>query len=198
MKWVMPFVRRKMGLESWMKRCECLDHRAFVTDVREDYDEVTGVLIGDATGNNRVFLQIHNRGSLAVAPADVRTLLLLARPDGAGNPPNLPPGWDARLQSADATAWTGASWVFADPGSPYRSPVIPLTAREPQVVEWVVDFQARGFAAGDTVTLKATLKPSAPAGTVVHGTLYVETYTPAFAERTGSVLAGIPYAYTVG
>ena len=40
-----------------------IDHRAFVTDVREDYDEVTGVLIGDATGNNRVFLQLHNRAS---------------------------------------------------------------------------------------------------------------------------------------
>ena len=141
-----------------------IDHRAFVTDVREDYDEVTGVLIGDATGNNRVFLQLHNRGSRPVAAADARSLLLLARTVGPGNPPDLPAGWDARIRAADATAWTGASWVFADAGNPYRSPALPLTARDPQVVEWTVDFQASGFAAGDTVIMLAFLT-TVPAST---------------------------------
>ena len=90
-----------------------IDHQQFVVDVRSDVDEVTGILIGDATGTNRVFLQVRNRGHVEVRPADVRALLLLARQDGAGNPPNLPAAWAARVVAGDATAWTGADWSFA-------------------------------------------------------------------------------------
>jgi hypothetical protein len=134
-----------------------LDHRLFVTDVREDYDETSGLLIADATGPNRVFLLLHSRGSLTVAPTDVRALLLLARPDGAGNPPNLPAGWDGRIQAGDTSIWAGPNWLFADPAGPYRSPVVRLTARDPQVVEWSVDFSTRGFAPGETVIMLAFL-----------------------------------------
>jgi hypothetical protein len=142
-----------------------IDHQQFVVDVRSDVDEVTGILIGDASGTNRVFLQLHNRGHVEVRPADVRALLLLARQDGAANPPNLPAGWAARVVAGDATAWTGADWSFADAGNPYRSPVQPLTAREPQVVEWVVDFNAAGFNAGDVVVMLAFLTTTAASTT---------------------------------
>lgn len=138
-----------------------IDHRAFTMDVQEDHVEATGLLLGDATGTNRVFLQLHNRGSRSLPPARVRALLLLAAQNGAGAVPDLPAGWDARIGNADTGAWTGA-WAFADPGAPYRSPVVPLGSREPQVVEWNVDFAARGFNVGDIVVLLAFLTTTAP------------------------------------
>lgn len=49
--------------------------------------------------------------------------------------------------------------------------------------------------AGVTRTIKITLKPTAPAGTVVHGTVYVDTFNPLVGQ--GSELIGIPYSYTV-
>jgi peptidoglycan hydrolase-like protein with peptidoglycan-binding domain len=138
-----------------------LDHRAFTMDVQDDHVEASGLLLADATGTNRVFLQLHNRGSRDVPAARVRALLLLAAQTGAGAAPDLPAGWDARLANADVTAWTGA-WTFADPPAPYRSPVVPLGSREPQVVEWQVDFAARGFNPGDTVVMLAFLTTTAP------------------------------------
>ncbi|MEU5041321.1 S8 family peptidase [Streptomyces griseorubiginosus] len=52
-------------------------------------------------------------------------------------------------------------------------------------------------AAGRTATMKLTLTPTAPVGTVVHGTVYVDTDT-ALSGVMGSELIGIPYSYTVG
>ncbi|MGI8758656.1 MAG: peptidoglycan-binding protein [Acidimicrobiales bacterium] len=133
-----------------------LDHQQFEMLVQEDYVEASGLQLADATGTNRVFLQIHNRGSLTVQPTRVRATLLLAAQTGAGAVPDLPAGWAARIQSADATNWTG-NWIFADPVNRYVSPIIALGPREPQVVEWNVDFAARGFNPGDTVVMLAFL-----------------------------------------
>ncbi|MFI9170822.1 S8 family peptidase [Streptomyces lincolnensis] len=52
-------------------------------------------------------------------------------------------------------------------------------------------------AAGRTGTMTLTLAPTAPAGTVVHGILYVDT-TTALGYANGSEITGIPYTYTVG
>ncbi|MFE1837153.1 hypothetical protein [Streptomyces sviceus] len=52
-------------------------------------------------------------------------------------------------------------------------------------------------AAGRTATMKLTLTPTAPVGTVVHGTVYVDTDS-SFSGAMGSELIGIPYSYTVG
>jgi hypothetical protein len=49
--------------------------------------------------------------------------------------------------------------------------------------------------AGATRTIKITIRPTAPAGAAVHGTVYVDTYNPLAGE--GSELIGLPYAYTV-
>ena len=83
----------------------------------------------------------------------------------------------ARTQAFDTslTSTTGDRW---DPQSAAVRPVF--------------------VAAGATATLQITLKPTAATGTSVRGTLYVDTYSPGISERTGSELAGIPYAYTVG
>ncbi|KUN73324.1 peptidase [Streptomyces canus] len=59
------------------------------------------------------------------------------------------------------------------------------------------DWNPVAAAAGRTATMKLTLTPTAPVGTVVHGTVYVDTDSP-FSGVMGSELIGIPYSYTVG
>ncbi|MCD7444431.1 S8 family serine peptidase [Streptomyces lincolnensis] len=59
------------------------------------------------------------------------------------------------------------------------------------------DWNPVTAAAGKTATMTLTLTPTAPVGTVVHGTVYVDTDT-SFGGLLGSELIGIPYTYTVG
>jgi hypothetical protein len=54
---------------------------------------------------------------------------------------------------------------------------------------------------GQTATINVTITPSAPAGTKVSGTLYVDdllTGIPPYGQIATDELAGLPYAYTVG
>jgi peptidoglycan hydrolase-like protein with peptidoglycan-binding domain len=148
-----------------------LDHRAFVQDIREDVDDVTRIQIADATGVNRVFLQLHSRGKTTVDAADLRALLLVAGMNPQGAAPNLPAGWAARVAAGDGSAWP-APWRFVDAANPFRQPAQALTAREPQIVEWRVNFADLGFAAGDTVCLLAfvTTDPGAPVPDVIDST----------------------------
>jgi hypothetical protein len=56
---------------------------------------------------------------------------------------------------------------------------------------------------GASATIDVTITPSGSAGTVVNGTLYVDTFATgtlnaAYAQFAGDELAGLPYSYTVG
>ena len=54
---------------------------------------------------------------------------------------------------------------------------------------------------GQTATVNVTITPSAAAGTVVSGTLYVDDFSadvPPYAQTSGNELAGLPYSYKVG
>ncbi len=51
---------------------------------------------------------------------------------------------------------------------------------------------------GQTRTISLTVKPSAPAGTVVRGMLYIDDFVDSLQFLSGSQLAALPYAYTVG
>jgi hypothetical protein len=57
-------------------------------------------------------------------------------------------------------------------------------------------FAPVSLAPGQTGTLTVTITPSAAKGSVVKGTLYVDTYNTY--AGTGDELVGIPYTYTVG
>jgi hypothetical protein len=57
------------------------------------------------------------------------------------------------------------------------------------------------IAPGASATLPVTITPSAPAGTVVSGTLYVDDLLaaiPPYSQFTGDEVAALPYEYTVG
>ncbi|MET8981903.1 S8 family serine peptidase [Streptomyces sp. NPDC004539] len=58
-------------------------------------------------------------------------------------------------------------------------------------------FTPLSVAPGKTGAMTLTLTPTAPAGTVVHGILYVATDTP-LSVANGSEIIGVPYTYTVG
>ena len=49
---------------------------------------------------------------------------------------------------------------------------------------------------GETVVLTVTITPSAPAGTVVRGHVYIDDFN--FFTAGGDELIDFPYAYTVG
>jgi hypothetical protein len=64
-----------------------------------------------------------------------------------------------------------------------------------------LDVSPVTIAPGATATINLTITPSAAAGTVVTGTLYVDTEqdgVPPGDELTGSEVAALPYEYTVG
>jgi subtilase family protein/peptidase inhibitor I9 len=83
----------------------------------------------------------------------------------------------ARTQAFDpaVTSSTGDFWL-SSVGGPAGTPVF--------------------IPAGGTATLSLTIKPTAPAGAVVHGVVYVDTWNNAAIQ--GCELAGLPYSYTVG
>jgi hypothetical protein len=54
---------------------------------------------------------------------------------------------------------------------------------------------------GDTATIDVTITPTATAGTVVTGTLYLDDYQdmiPPYGIPEASEVAAVPYTYTVG
>jgi hypothetical protein len=56
---------------------------------------------------------------------------------------------------------------------------------------------------GASTTISVTITPSAAAGTVVRGTLYVDTFsggvpTVVYSQAAGDEMPGLPYEYTVG
>ena len=54
---------------------------------------------------------------------------------------------------------------------------------------------------GQSATINVTITPSAAAGTVVSGNLYVDDFAsgvPPYGQLTGDELAAIPYQYTAG
>jgi len=50
---------------------------------------------------------------------------------------------------------------------------------------------------GQTVTIDVTITPAGTPGTVVQGTLYIDSFVNAPFQYTGNELAGIPYEYTI-
>ena len=55
--------------------------------------------------------------------------------------------------------------------------------------------------AGGSVTVNVTITPSAATGTVIAGTLYVDTVlagVPPYSQFTGDEVTALPYEYKVG
>ena len=89
----------------------------------------------------------------------------------------------AQTQAFDTTAasGTGDFWEFG---------VQPLAAS--------ASYSLLTVNPGQTRTITLTIKPSGPKGTVVRGMLYIDDFVDSLQFLSGSQLAALPYAYTIG
>ena len=101
---------------------------------------------------------------------------------GVGPFPNGAPDGVARV-AMTATTEQFDPWVSSETGD-YWQRAISGPAATPVFVT-----------PGVSRSIKITFTPTAPVGTVVHGTVYVDTVNPLAGQ--GSELIGIPYSYTV-
>ena len=77
----------------------------------------------------------------------------------------------------------------------------PITDLWQGVTSGTFNFGFVTVASGASVTVNVVITPSAPSGTVVKGTLYVDTETgavPPYAQISGDEVDALPYQYTVG
>jgi hypothetical protein len=120
----------------------------------EDVDVATREALADASGVNRIFVEVNNRAVSNLAGAQVSVLLLLA--SATGPIPALPAGYVARITGNDSTAWLGASgWVFADPLNPFRTVNGFVDAAHPGVVRYHVDLSLTPLAGQDRIVAAA-------------------------------------------
>jgi hypothetical protein len=112
-----------------------------------DYRDTENIETIDASGPNRVFVEVHNRGLTPIPGAMVRVLLLVT--DAYAGLPSLPSEYAARINAGDTSNWvSGSQWHFADATSPYRTLPEPVDARVPQVVEFPLDVSSLGLPTG--------------------------------------------------
>jgi hypothetical protein len=135
----------------------------------DDYVDTQNVETVDETGVNRIVVQVHNRGRLAVPGNQVRVLLLVT--DAYAGLPPLPSNYAARINAGDTTNWvSGSQWRFADPMSPYRSPATDVDARNPGVVFYDFDFSTMGLPAGHNHVCAAAFVTTTSAADQITGT----------------------------
>jgi hypothetical protein len=144
------------------------DYLDFAVNIA-DYVDSGNTETADRTGVNRLFIQVHNRGRLPVPASQVRVLLLVT--DAAAGLPALPAGYTNRINTGDTTNWVaGSQWRFADPMSPYRSPVIDVDARNPGVVFYDFDFSTMALPAGHNHVCAAAFVTTTTAADRLTGT----------------------------
>ena len=127
----------------------------FAFNIGDYIDPTLHIETADASGPDRIFVEVHNRSLTPVPAAEVRILLLWA--DATMALPPLPSGYAAHINSGDTSNWlAGSSWNFVDTTSPYRTPLNDLDVRTPQVVEYDLDFSTLGLPSTDTHVCLAT------------------------------------------
>lgn len=116
----------------------------FAANIGDYIDPTTQIETADASGTDRIFVEVHNRSLNAVPGAQVNVLLLVA--DASAGLPALPANYTSHINSVDASAgWLGPNWLFVDPLTPYRTLPGSLDVRTPQVVEYDFDFSSLGL-----------------------------------------------------
>jgi hypothetical protein len=128
----------------------------FAVNIGDYIDPTLHIETADASGIDRIFVEVHNRALTALPGAQVQVLLLVA--DASAGLPALPVGYATQINAGNTSKsrLAGTPWHFVDPSTPYRTLPGSLEARTPQVVEFDLDFSSLGLAAGhDHVCLAA-------------------------------------------
>ena len=129
-------------------------------------------------------------GSYTPAGGQVTAGLWSAGPAEIG--PYPPGGAPAGTVNMTMTATTNAfdPAVTSAPGDLWLTAVNPSTTASPVTIN-----------PGQTATINVTITPSAAAGSVVSGNLYIDDFlsgVPPYGQQGGDELAALPYEYTVG
>ncbi len=111
-------------------------------------------------------------------------------------------------------SWTSDATIYGPTGDTIHNETVDLSASvhttsfDPALTSSTGDIWLHAISAsapaftpveidpGKTATITVTLTPSGSAGTVVHGSLFVDTYAPF--DLAGDELAAIPYTYKIG
>ena len=108
----------------------------FAFNIGDIIDPASRYMTADKSGNNQVFIQVHNRGLNSVRGDQVWVVLLITR-----NSTSKAHDYVSHIQNQDTTTtWLEDDWAFADPTNPYRPLPGILDVRTPQVVEYTIDF----------------------------------------------------------
>ena len=103
-----------------------------------------------------------------------------------------PAGAPAGTVSMSASATTRAfdSAVTSSTGDIWPASTNPATTFSPVVLH-----------PGQSTTIQVTITPTGPAGTIVHGDLFVGSFSsnvPPYGQQGGDELSDLPYSYTIG
>jgi hypothetical protein len=124
------------------------DYVDFAVNI-DDYVDTSDVETAETTGDNRVFVQVHNRGLTPVQGSQVKVWLLLT--DAAAGLPALPTNYAAHMAAGHAatnnslagdppSGWlAGSAWVAAETAAPFKAPPGTIDVRTPGVVEFTVN-----------------------------------------------------------
>jgi hypothetical protein len=88
-----------------------------------------------------------------------------------------------------ATADEFDSAVSTPQGDFWRFAVTPLAAH--------ANYSLLRLNPGQTVKVPVTMTPTAPSGSVVQGTLFIDDFVDSVSFLSGSEIAALPYQYTV-
>ena len=128
-------------------------------------------------------------GSYTPAGGEVTAGLWSAAPDEIGPyPGGAPAGTVSMTMTATTKEFDPA--VTSAAGDAWLTAVNPSTTFAPVTIN-----------PGQTATINVTITPSAAAGTVVSGNLYIDDFlsgVPPYGQQGGDELAALPYEYTVG
>ncbi|MGD3109365.1 hypothetical protein [Streptomyces sp. YGL11-2] len=124
-----------------------VDYLDYAINIGDYADSTTDIETADSSGNNRIFVEVHNRGLTPVPGSQVRVLLLLT--DASLGVAALPANYAAHINSGDTSNWlAGTAWHFADPTTPYHTATGILDVRTPQVTEFDIDLSTLGLPTG--------------------------------------------------
>jgi hypothetical protein len=137
--WMSPDIKIRRaalgGLPSLPDHIDFLDFAASVGDFAYDEPRIAPRRDDQIAGLDRVFVQVHNRGTTAVPGEAIRLILL--ETDSAVGLPRLPDGLaDLVASGRDDESVKNTAWRFSDLATAYRLLPGLLDARRPRVAEY--------------------------------------------------------------
>jgi hypothetical protein len=174
-EWIVPTMTHSVSVTVTSRAPVMFDYGPFPGD--PDEASTTGLTARASYPAGKAVTPV-TQGLWFAAPSQVGPF-----PAGGATPVTATSSMTATTQEFDRSAGpaTGDFWRFG---------VEPLAAS--------ASYNLFVINPGQTRTISLKVKPTAPAGTVIHGMLYIDDFVDSLQFLSGSQLAALPYEYTVG